>query len=58
MSRQSAESKARPPKLNHERYAEEVAEGLHDKKKAKGAKKTRKAEAANSSPTLLEEDES
>jgi hypothetical protein len=35
---------ARLLKLNHERYAEEVAKGLHDKKKAKGAKKTKKAE--------------
>jgi hypothetical protein len=26
-------------KLNHERYAEEVAQGLHDKKKGKGRKK-------------------
>ena len=30
---------ARLLKLNHERYAEEVAQGLHDKKKGKGRKK-------------------
>jgi hypothetical protein len=34
---------ARLLKLNHERYAEEVAQGLHDKKKSKTAKKGKKA---------------
>jgi hypothetical protein len=35
---------ARLLKLNHERYAEEVAQGLHDKKKPKATKKKSKAE--------------
>ena len=30
---------ARLLKLNHERYAEEVKQGLHDKKKGRGKKK-------------------
>jgi len=32
---------ARLLKLNHERYAEEVAQGLHDKKKGKAGKKSK-----------------
>jgi methylase of polypeptide subunit release factors len=36
---------ARLLKLNHERYAEEVAQGLHDKKKAKGKRRGTEAEA-------------
>jgi len=35
--------------LNHERYAEEVAQGLHEKKKGKGKAKGKKA---NDQPTL------
>jgi hypothetical protein len=39
--------------LNHQRYAEEVAAGLHDKKKGKGGKSPkRKAKASPSSPEL------
>ncbi|MBL4883558.1 MAG: hypothetical protein JKY95_03345 [Planctomycetaceae bacterium] len=38
-------------KLNHERYAEEVAQGLHDKKKKKAKKKTiTKKKAVKKSP--------
>lgn len=33
---------ARLLKLNHERYAEEVRQGLHEKKKSTAAKKPRK----------------
>jgi hypothetical protein len=33
---------ARLLKLNHERYAEEVAKGLHEKKKPRNTRKTRK----------------
>ncbi len=36
---------ARLLKLNHERYAEEVRQGLHEKKKTTAAKKPRKATA-------------
>lgn len=36
---------ARLLKLNHERYAEEIEQGLHDKKKPTAAKKPRKATA-------------
>src|SRR5438093_12566253 len=43
---------ARLLKLNHERYAEEVAKGLHDKKKAKGANKKKKVETADTGGTL------
>lgn len=44
-------------KLNHQRYAEEVAQGLHDKKKAKGKgqkAKGKKAKAASSTATPSE----
>jgi len=39
--------------LNHQRYAEEVAQGLHDKKKAKGKSKKVKSKPASvaDSPT-------
>jgi hypothetical protein len=42
--------------LNHERYAEEVAQGLHDKQKTKGPKAktssdTEKGKAKAASPT-------
>jgi hypothetical protein len=40
---------ARLLKLNHERYAEEVAKGLHDKKKAKGAKKRKAVDDSGNS---------
>ena len=44
-------------KLNHERYAEEVAQGLHDKKKGKGTKAPRKAKGrASSEPSLFGEE--
>ena len=46
---------ARLLKLNHERYAEEVKQGLHDKKKAK-AWKEKKANTA-SGPNLYQEEE-
>jgi hypothetical protein len=36
---------ARLLKLNHERYAEEVRQGLHEKKKTKAAKRTKKPSA-------------
>jgi hypothetical protein len=39
-------------KLNHERHAEEVAKGLHEKKKPK-AKKTRTKKAASASEPSL-----
>jgi hypothetical protein len=38
---------ARLLKLNHERYAEEVEQGLHEKKKPRGSKRTNKAETDN-----------
>jgi hypothetical protein len=47
---------ARLLKLNHERYAEEVAKGMHDKKKAKGTKKAKKVETADTGGTLFGED--
>src|SRR5208283_2521689 len=48
---------ARLLRLNHERYAEEVAKGLHDKKIAAAAKKSKKP--APQGPTFFdgEEDE-
>ena len=48
---------ARLLKLNHGRYAEEVAQGLHDKKKAK-SKKTEVATAAGGSPLFDTREES
>lgn len=49
---------ARLLKLNHERYAEEVAQGLHDKKKGKAAKAPRKSRGkAASEPSLFGEEE-
>ena len=49
---------ARLLKLNHERYAEEVKQGLHERKKPKPAKGKKKAEATDAGRTLFEEDES
>jgi hypothetical protein len=44
---------ARLLKLNHERYAEEVRQGLHEKKKSRASKsKTKKAPSA-SEPSLF-----
>jgi hypothetical protein len=37
--------------LNHQRYAEEVAQGLHDKKKGKGTKKKSKTKTQSKSPS-------
>ena len=49
---------ARLLKLNHERYAEEVAQGLHDKKKGKAAKASRKPKGkASSEPSLFGEED-
>ncbi len=49
---------ARLLKLNHERYAEEVAQGLHDKKKGKAAKAPRKSKGkASSEPSLFGEED-
>ena len=49
---------ARLLKLNHERYAEEVAQGLHDKKKGKAAKTPRKSKGkASSEPSLFGEED-
>jgi len=45
---------ARLLKLNHERYAEEVRQGLHEKKKSSG-KGRKKAESSDSAGTLFEE---
>ena len=39
---------ARLLKLNHERYAEEVAQGLHDKKRGKRSKRGRRKKASES----------
>jgi len=45
-------------KLNHERHAEEVAQGLHDKKKGKSAKASRKSKGkASSEPSLFGEED-
>jgi hypothetical protein len=47
-------------KLNHERYAEEVAQGLHDKKcKAKPASsgRGRKSKASSGTPSLFRDDD-
>lgn len=49
---------ARLLKLNHERYAEEVAQGLHDKKKGKAASTPRKSKGkASSEPSLFGEED-
>jgi len=49
---------ARLLKLNHERYAEEVKQGLHEKKKkTKATKGKKKSAAAETSRTLFGEDE-
>ena len=41
-------------KLNHERYAEEVAKGLHEKKRgAKGAKRGAGRKGASDGPMLF-----
>ena len=46
---------ARLLRLNHERYAEEVRQGLHEKKKTTAAKKPRKATAnTDEARTLFE----
>jgi hypothetical protein len=46
---------ARLLKLNHERYAEEVRQGLHEKKKPKGTRaKAKPAQKADSTRTLFE----
>ena len=42
------ETLARLLKLNHERYAEEVAQGLHDKKRGKRSKRGRRKKASES----------
>jgi hypothetical protein len=46
---------ARLLKLNHERYAEEVAKGLHEKKKPKAVKGRKKAETTEAGRTLFRE---
>ena len=49
---------ARLLKLNHERYAEEVAQGLHDKGKGKAVKTPRKSKGkASSEPSLFGEED-
>ena len=51
---------ARLLKLNHERYAEEVAQGLHDKKgkaKRSAGARGRKAKAAPAGPSLFGDDD-
>ena len=49
---------ARLLKFNHERYAEEVAQGLHDKKKGKAASTPRKPKGKDSSePSLFGEED-
>jgi len=51
---------ARLLRLNHDRYAEEVAQGLHDKKgKAKPATsgRSRKSKSAPATPSFLDDDE-
>lgn len=45
-------------KLNHERYAEEVKQGLHDKKgAAKKAALKKKAASSKQEPSLFDSDE-
>ena len=49
---------ARLLKLNHERYAEEVKQGLHDKKKPKATKGKKEAKAnTDAGPSLFSEEE-
>ncbi len=48
---------ARLLRLNHERYAEEVAQGLHDKKAKASSGKRGKAKAATDDPGLFAEEE-
>ena len=43
-------------KLNHERYAEEVKQGLYEKKKPKGNKKSATGKTSSSESTLFEKD--
>src|SRR5205807_1210383 len=45
---------ARLLKLNHERYAEEVRQGLHEKKKVKGAKKPKSRGNTDQGRSLFE----
>jgi hypothetical protein len=47
---------ARLLKLNHDRYAEEVAKGLHDKTKKGGGKKRISGKAAPQTKSLFDED--
>jgi hypothetical protein len=44
-------------KLNHERYAEEVKQGLHEKKKPKATKSKRKMDGADAGRSLFGEDD-
>ena len=44
-------------KLNHERYAEEVAKGLHEKKKPKAAKSQKKPANTETQAVLFQEEE-
>ena len=49
---------ARLLKLNHERYAEEVQQGLHEKKKPKATKGKKEAKANTQvEPSLFHEEE-
>ena len=67
LSRGSASRSANPPavkssqrllKLNHERHAEEVAQGLHDKKKPKAKPGKKKAKAnTQAGPSLFHEED-
>jgi hypothetical protein len=45
---------ARLLKLNHERYAEEVKQGLHEKKKPKATKGKKKLDSSNTGRTLFD----
>jgi len=45
---------ARLLKLNHERYAEEVRQGLHEKKKASKPKKTKARANAETNRSLFD----
>ena len=47
---------ARLLKLNHERYAEEVKQGLHEKKKHKATRGKKKAEPADTGRSLFGEE--
>ena len=45
-------------KLNHERYAEEVKQGLHEKKKPKATKSMKEAKAnTQAGPSLFKDEE-